>query len=156
MYGSLRKNNGIRQHGISLFTDHYDHDSGNHRRGKSTACKGNLDLYEAGFGEQIEGMVKELFAGGDTCGFLTGSACAIGYFLGNLAPEEKEDTQMKPAVQELYQWFRQKTEEEFGAFYCKDITHLDWGIIMEKCPGLIADTYTKVMEILTEREVLEL
>ena len=39
MYGSLRKNNGIRQHGISLFTDHYDHDSGNHRRGKSTACR---------------------------------------------------------------------------------------------------------------------
>ena len=38
----------------------------------------------------------------------------------------------------------------------KDITHLDWGVIMEKCPGLIADTYTKVMEILTEREVLEL
>ena len=93
---------------------------------------------------------------GDTCGCLTGSACAIGYFLGNLAPEEKEDAQMKPAVQELYQWFRQKTEEEFGAFYCKDITHLDWGVIMEKCPGLIADTYTKVMEILTEREVLEL
>jgi len=93
---------------------------------------------------------------GDTCGCLTGSACAIGYFLGNLAPEEKEDAQMKPAVQELYQWFRQKTEEEFGAFYCKDITHLDWGVIMEKCPGLIADTYTKVMEILTEREVLKL
>ena len=42
---------------------------------------------------------------GDTCGCLTGSACAIGYFLGNLAPEEKEDAQMKPAVQELYQWF---------------------------------------------------
>ena len=81
---------------------------------------------------------------GDTCGCLTGSAC------------EKEDAQMKPAVQELYQWFRQKTEEEFGAFYCKDITHLDWGVIMEKCPGLIADTYTKVMEILTEREVLKL
>jgi C_GCAxxG_C_C family probable redox protein len=60
---------------------------------------------------------------GDTCGCLTGSACAIGYFLGNLAPEEKEDAQMKPAVQELYQWFHKKTEEEFGAFYCKDITY---------------------------------
>ena len=47
---------------------------------------------------------------GDTCGCLTGSACAIGYFLGNLAPEEKEDAQMKPAVQELYQWFHKKTE----------------------------------------------
>ena len=38
---------------------------------------------------------------GDTCGCLTGGACAIGYFLGNLAPKEKEDEQMKPAVQEL-------------------------------------------------------
>lgn len=72
------------------------------------------------------------------------------------APEEKEDEQMKPAVQELYQWFHEKTEEEFGAFYCKDITHLDWGVIMERCPALIADTYTKVMEILTERGILEL
>ena len=25
---------------------------------------------------------------GDTCGCLTGGACAIGYFLGNLAPED--------------------------------------------------------------------
>ena len=69
---------------------------------------------------------------GDTCGCLTGGACAIGLFLGNLAPQEKEDIQMKPAVQELYQWFHKKTEEEFGAFYCKDITsNLDWGVIME-------------------------
>lgn len=35
------------------------------------------------------------------------------------APEEKEDEQMKPAVQELYQWFHEKTEEEFGAFTVK-------------------------------------
>ena len=94
---------------------------------------------------------------GDTCGCLTGGACAIGLFLGNLAPQEKEDIQMKPAVQELYQWFHKKTEEEFGAFYCKDITsNLDWGIVMEQCPALIADTYTKVIEILTERGILEL
>ena len=67
---------------------------------------------------------------GDTCGCLTGGACAIGYFLGNLAPE-------------------------FGVFYCKDITHLDWGVIMERCPALIAETYMKVMEILTERGIIE-
>ena len=62
---------------------------------------------------------------------------------------------MKPAVQELYQWFREKTNEEFGAFYCKDITNLDWGVIMERCPALIADTYMKVIEILTERGLIE-
>ena len=73
------------------------------------------------------------------------------------APQEKEDIQMKPAVQELYQWFHKKTEEEFGAFYCKDITsNLDWGIVMERCPALIGETYTKVIEILTERGILEL
>ena len=71
---------------------------------------------------------------GDICGCLTGGACAIGYFLGNLAPEEKEDV---------------------GVFYCKDITHLDWGVIMERCPALIAETYMKVMEILTERGIIE-
>ena len=87
---------------------------------------------------------------------LGGLGGGIGY-CGNLAPQEKEDIQMKPAVQELYQWFHKKTEEEFGAFYCKDITsNLDWGVIMEQCPALIADTYTKVIEILTERGILEL
>ena len=50
---------------------------------------------------------------GDTCGCLTGGACAIGYFLGNLAPKESEDPQMKPAVQELYQCFREKTKDCF-------------------------------------------
>ena len=50
---------------------------------------------------------------------------------------------------------REKTEEEFGVFYCKDITHLDWGVIMERCPALIAETYMKVMEILTERGIIE-
>ena len=58
-----------------------------------------------------------------------------------------------PLIEPLESKEVKKTEEEFGAFYCKDITHLDWGVIMEKCPGLIADTYTKVMEILTERDV---
>ena len=100
-------------------------------------------------GEENPQLVKAM-------GGLGGGVGYCGDTCGCLTPEEKEDAQMKPAVQELYQWFRQKTEEEFGAFYCKDITHLDWGVIMEKCPGLIADTYTKVMEILTEREVLEL
>ena len=100
-------------------------------------------------GEENPQLVKALG------GCLTGGACAIGYFLGNLAPEEKEDVQMKPAVQELYQWFCEKTEEEFGVFYCKDITHLDWGVIMERCPALIAETYMKVMEILTERGIIE-
>ena len=113
MYGSLRKNNGIRQHGTL-----------------ETIGEENPQLVKA-----MGGLGGGIGYCGDTCGCLTGSACAIGYFLGNLAPEEKEDAQMKPAVQELYQWFRQKTEEEFGAFYCKDITHLDWGVIMEKCPG---------------------
>ena len=32
---------------------------------------------------------------GDTCGCLTGGACAIGLFLGNLAPQEKEDIQIQ-------------------------------------------------------------
>ncbi len=44
-------------------------------------------------------------------------------FLGNLAPQEKEDIQMKPAVQELYQWFHKKTEEEFECFIVK-ISHI--------------------------------
>ena len=56
---------------------------------------------------------------GDTCGCLTGGACAIGYFLGNLAPEEKEDEQMKPAVQELYQCSMRKQRKNSELFTVK-------------------------------------
>ena len=41
---------------------------------------------------------------------------------------------MKPAVQELYQWFHKKTEEEFGAFYCKILSiwigELSWSAVL--------------------------
>ena len=56
---------------------------------------------------------------GDTCGCLTGGACAIGYFLGNLAPEEKEDEQMKPAVQELYSGSMRKQRKNSELFTVK-------------------------------------
>ena len=94
---------------------------------------------------------------GDTCGCVwQEEPVPSDIFLGNLAPEEKEDAQMKPAVQELYQWFHKKTEEEFGAFTVR--ISLIWTGVWSwrNVLDLFAkDTYTKVMEILTERGVLE-
>ncbi|MDO4617509.1 MAG: C-GCAxxG-C-C family protein [Lachnospiraceae bacterium] len=93
---------------------------------------------------------------GDSCGCLTGGACAISYFLGKRDPEDMEDPQLKPAVQELVQWFREETEPEYGHSDCRYITdNLNWNVIMNTCPELIAKTYMKVMEILTERGIIE-
>ena len=37
----------------------------------------------------------------------------------------------------------------------KALGGLGGGVIMERCPALIAETYMKVMEILTERGIIE-
>ncbi len=92
---------------------------------------------------------------GDTCGCLTGGACAISYFLGKKTLEEPEDPRMKPAVQELVKWFQGETVPEYGGSDCKYITHLNQEEIVAVCPGLIANTYLKVMEILMEKGIIE-
>ncbi len=92
---------------------------------------------------------------GDTCGCLTGGACAISYFLGKREPEDTEDAQMKPAVQELVQWFQEETTPEFGGTDCRYITNLNTEAIMRICPELVAKTYLKVVDILVKRGIIE-
>lgn len=92
---------------------------------------------------------------GDACGCLTGGACAISYFLGKKTFEEPEDPQMRPAVQELVHWFRDETVPVYGGSDCQYITHLNRETIMTICPELIANTYLKVMELLTQRGIIE-
>ncbi len=78
-----------------------------------------------------------------TCGTLTGGVCALSSYVpcGEGDPEPKEYQAM---AKELVEWF----EAENGSLDCRDLVRFDMQSIMDFCPGLMARTFAKVLEIL--------
>lgn len=116
----------------------------------------------ATIGEENPALVKSLCGlgggvgfSGDTCGCVTGSMCALSYFMGKEAPEDHEHMEHREALGEFLKWFEAYTTENFGCSKCMGITGLDRAKIVEKCPTLIAESYAKCMDILSERGFLE-
>ena len=64
---------------------------------------------------------------------------------------EVESEKLLPMLQELGEWFQQKTSAKYKGTSCKDIVGDQVGTPAGKqiCGGLIFETYTKVNEILT-------
>lgn len=77
------------------------------------------------------------------CGTLTGGACVLASYVPR-AEGEPEPEIYKEMVKELGTWF----ESENGSVQCKDLVAEDMESIMSFCPGLIARTFEKVLEIL--------
>ena len=109
-------------------------------------------------GEENPGLVRALgglnggvgFSGG-CCGCMTGGACIISYLTGkgeDLSPEQPEH---KGAMGEFVSWFKDEMICEYGGTDCGDITCGNHAKRVELCPGIIADTFMKCMEILNER-----
>ena len=109
-------------------------------------------------GEENPGLVKAMeglnggvgFSGG-CCGCMTGGACVISYFTGKGADTEMDHPEHKSAMGEFTQWFDEEMKINYGGADCRDITHGNPAKRVELCPQVIADTYTKCMEILSER-----
>jgi hypothetical protein len=99
----------------------------------------------------VGGLNEGVGYSGDLCGCLTGGCCLLSYYLGKGEAEELEDPEYRAALADFAQWFRDKTEAEYGSAKCAGITGGDVGKRLEYCPGLIADTYEKCMEMLSER-----
>lgn len=93
---------------------------------------------------------------GHICGCVTGGACAISYFMGKKGDEDKEDPIHQKTVKELLDWYYEEIGDKMGGRECKDITNLDWNIILQKCPDIVARTFEKTMELLTERGAIDI
>ncbi|MDO4489657.1 MAG: C-GCAxxG-C-C family protein [Lachnospiraceae bacterium] len=91
-----------------------------------------------------------------TCGCMTGGCCAISYFTGKAGGDEKEDLRHKEALDEYMEWFKTVNTEKYGGWLCRDIISDDWNNMYERCDELIAESYQKIMEILTEKGIVEL
>lgn len=83
-----------------------------------------------------------------TCGTLTGGVAMLSsYFPREEGAPEPEEYQ--EIARELVDWF----EKENGSIECGDLVEFDMEAIMKFCPGLMARTFTKCLELLEEHGI---
>ena len=80
---------------------------------------------------------------GKTCGTLTGATCVLASYVPR-AQGEPEPELYKEMVGELVDWF----EAEQVSLECCDLVERDGISKANFCPGLMAQTFEKVIEIL--------
>lgn len=112
-------------------------------------------------GEENTGLVKAMgglnggvgFSGG-CCGCMTGGACIISYLTGKSEDKEPDSQYHKSAMGEFTEWFTEEMMIQHGGIECRDITRGNPARRVELCPQIIADTFMKCMEILSEKGLI--
>ena len=112
-------------------------------------------------GEENPGLVRAMgglnggvgFSGG-CCGCMTGGACVISYFTGKGQDTGMDDPAHKSAMGEFTRWFNEEMLIQYGGTECNDITRGNPAKRVEYCPQIIAATYEKCMEILSEKGLI--
>lgn len=109
-------------------------------------------------GEENPGLVRAMGGlnggvgfSGDCCGCMTGGACIISYFTGKGEDTGMDDAQHKNAMKEFTDWFNEQMLIDYGGIDCRDITRGNPAKRVELCPMIIAQSFEKCMEILTEK-----
>ena len=90
----------------------------------------------------------------NNCGCMTGGACMLSYFTGKSGDLEVESAEHKPALGEFARWFQDEMTADYGGINCEDIIGTNPAKRVEYCPQIIADSYSKIMEILEEKNLL--
>ena len=118
-------------------------------------------LLQETVGEENPALIKALggLNGGigysqGCCGCMTGGCCLISYFTGKDGDTSPEHSEHKSALGEFTEWFSEEMLIEYGGTECRDITNGNPAKRLESCPGIIADTYEKCIEILSNRGLL--
>lgn len=83
-----------------------------------------------------------------TCGTLTGAVAMLSSYYSREAGQPEPIGYKEPSKQ-LVQWF----EQEYGSLECRELVVFEKEQIMQKCPGMMACTFAKCMEILEENGV---
>ena len=112
-------------------------------------------------GEENPGLVRAMggLNGGvgfscGCCGCMTGGACVISYFTGKGEDTGMDDPAHKSAMGEFTRWFNEEMLIQYGGTECSDITRGNPAKRVEYCPQIIAATYEKCMEILSEKGLI--
>jgi C_GCAxxG_C_C family probable redox protein len=104
--------------------------------------KTNVDLVRS-----MAGLCFGIAMSGEICGAFTGGACLISLYTAKGGEADEEDPRNPLMMSELAEWFRKTIAAKFGGIRCDDILerHPD----KSACGSMVASTYNKVMEILT-------
>lgn len=108
-------------------------------------------LFLETIGEENDGLVKAMggLNGGighsnDVCGCMAAGCCILAYF--------GEDT--KGLQGEFVDWFKDEMLTYYGGYRCDEIIKGNIAKRVEICPGIIADVYTKCMELLSSKGLI--
>jgi len=111
-----------------------------------TQGKTNVDLVRA-----MAGLCFGVALSGEVCGALAGSACLISLYTAKGGDVDEEDSRHPLMMTELTEWFRMTISAQFGGIRCDDI--LKRNPDKSACGAVVASTYNKVMEILTNHGI---
>ena len=87
-----------------------------------------------------------------TCGALEGGACAIGLFVGKGQDSEEGSEELWLMLAELWEWFENDVGAHYGGVRCGDIV-TDGVQQRQRCGSIVAQTYSKVLQILIEHGI---
>jgi hypothetical protein len=107
-------------------------------------------------GEQNPGLVRAAAGlaygcgtGKGSCGVLTGGSCVIALFAGKGSDEEQESEKFMMMLQDLSDWFSERVGGQYGGIECQAIVGEEGpASARQRCGGILAETYAKVVEIL--------
>lgn len=126
--------------------------------GKGYTCSQILVLLALGArGEENPALVRAASGlaygcggGAGTCGVLTGGSSILALYAGKGSEEETESEKLLLMLEELTDWFDRRVGRQYGGMDCRTITGEEGPAkARERCSALLAETYAKVVEILT-------
>jgi len=98
----------------------------------------------------MSGLAYGCGAGRATCGTLTGGCCVLGLYAGKGTDEEQGSDRLMLMLQELSDWFEERVGGAYGGIVCDIIVGEDGPpAARRRCGTIVAETYTKVLEILS-------
>lgn len=102
----------------------------------------------------MQGLNGGIGSSGDICGCMAAGCCLISYFTGKPDLDHFEHPHHKAAMGAFTQWFLDEMEQMYMATDCRDLVGTSPAKKVQRCPGIIAATYEKCMEILEEKGLL--
>ena len=101
----------------------------------------------------MAGLCNGVGHSGQICGSLSGGACVLALYAGKGAENEREGERLLLMNEELTERFKEKSEI-YGSIQCDEITGVSTGQSpdLSRCGNIVAETYMKVVEILTAND----
>lgn len=99
----------------------------------------------------MAGLAYGCGSGKAACGVLTGASCCLALYAGKGGDEETGSESLPLMLQELSDWFEEQVGRAHGGIVCETIVgEAGPAASRQICGQIVADTYAKTLEILTE------